>query len=204
MGSTTTQTTIANRALQLMGYQSISSLQENSRGAKAMFRAYQPVLQSELRKNYWGFAIRRAVLPADAAPPAFGKANYFTLPPDFLCIGPPDQSYGVNGGGTRTLKGPPINDWQIEGLKIATDQPAPLELRYVSSAVTESMFDPCFDEAFSAALAAMTCEELTQSNSKLQSIEQIYEAAIEIAKKRNAFEGRPVQPPTDSFILARF
>lgn len=214
MGSTTTQTTIANRALQLLGSQSISSLSENSRGAKSMNRAYQPVLLSELRKNYWNFSIKRASLPQDAVGPIFGKSNYYTLPPDFLDLAPPDMVFGVSGGGTLAgnqilsgtpiITGSPIVDWLIEGNKIASNQVAPLNIRYVSSAVTESMFDPCFDEAFAAALAVMCCEELTQSNTKFSNLAQVYEAAIEMAKKRNAFEGRPTQPPTDSYVLARF
>lgn len=214
MGSTTTQTTIANRALQLLGYQAISSIQENSRGAKAMNRAYQPVLLSELRKNYWNFAIARAALPQNAIGPAFGKSFYYSLPPDFLDIAPPDQVFGVAGGGTLAgnqilagtpiITGSPIVDWQIEGGMIASNQVAPLNIRYVSSNVTESMFDPCFEEAFAAALAVMTCEELTQSNTKLAALAQIYDQAIEIAKKRNAFDGRPIQPPTDTYVIARF
>lgn len=214
MGSTTTQVSICNRALQLLGSPPISSLQENSRGARAMNVAYYPVLYSELRKNYWNFAIKRASLAADAVGPAFGRSNYFTLPSDFLDLAPPDQVYGVSGGGTIAgnqilagtpiITGSPMLDWDIEGNKIATNQQAPLNIRYVSSAVTESQFDPCFDEAFSCSLAMYTCEEITQSNSKLQAVMQFYDNAIEIAKKRDAFEGRPVQPPTDTYIVARF
>jgi hypothetical protein len=214
VGSTTTQTTIANRALQIVGYQPISSIQENSRGAKAMNRAYQPVLYSELRKNYWNFATVRASLPQAAVGPTFGPSNYFPLPPDFLCIAPPDQTFGVGGignligngilSGSPIITGSPITDWLIEGNQIASNQAGPLNIRYISNAVTESMFDPCFDEAFSAALATMCCEELTQSNTKLAACAKIYEDAIETAKKRNAFDGRPIQPPTDSFVIARF
>lgn len=214
MGSTTTKTTIANRALQLLGSRAINDLNENSNGARAMNRAYSPVLLSELRKNYWNFSIKRASLPADAVGPSFGKSSYFTLPPDFLDLAPPDQVFGVAGGGTLAgnqilagtpiITGSPILDWMIEGSKIATNQVAPLNIRYVSSDITESQFDPCFDEAFSAALAVMCCEELTQSNTKLQALAQIYDQAIEVAKKRNAFEGRPTQPPTDTYVIARF
>lgn len=214
MGSTTTQTTIANRALQILGYQPISSLSENSRGARAINRAYTPVLLSELRKNYWNFAIARVAIPQNAVGPAFGKSYYYTLPPDFLDIAPPDQVYGTSGGGTLAgnqilagtpiITGSPILDWQIEGNLIASNQVPPLNMRYVSSNVTESLFDPCFEESFAAALALMTCEELTQSNTKLAAVAKIYEDSIEIAKKRNAFDGRPIQPPTDSFIIARF
>lgn len=179
-----------------------------------MIRAYQPVLLSELRKNYWNFAMSRASLTAAAVGPAFGKSNYFPLPPDFLRLGPPDQVFGVAGGGTLAgnqilagtpiITGSPILDWQIEGNQIATNQQGPLNIRYITSNVTEAMFDPCFDEAFSAALAVLTCEELTQSNTKLASVEAIYDNAIETAEKENAFEQRPIQPPTDTFIISRF
>lgn len=214
MGSTTTKTSIANRALQIVGYEPISSITENSRGARAMNRAYQPVLLSELRKNYWNFATKRAVLAASATQPVFGPTNYYPLPYDFLCIAPPDQLYETSGAGTMVgggvfsgspvITGSPITDWLIEGNQIASNQASPINLRYISSDVTESSFDPCFDEAFAAALAAMTSEELTQSNTKLAAIGQIYDQAIETAKKRNAFDGRPIQPPTDNFIIARF
>lgn len=214
MASGTTQTTIANRALQILGYEPISSIQENSRGARAINRAYTPVLLSELRKNYWNFATARASLPQNAVGPGFGKSFYYTLPPDFLCIAPPDQIFGISGGGTIAgnqvlagtpiITGSPILDWTIEGNQIATNQQPPLNIRYISSNVTESLFDPCFEESFAAALAVMCCEELTQSNSKLQACAKIYDDAIEIAKKRNAFDGRPIQPPTDTFIIARF
>ena len=214
MGVNTTATTIANRALQLLGYQAITSLTDGSRGAKAMNRAYGPVLESELRKNYWNFAIARAQLAASATAPPFGRSYYYPLPPDFLDLAPPDQIYGITGGGTVAgnqvlsgapiISGSPMVDWAIRGNMIATNQNPPLNLRYVSSNVTESQFDPCFAEAFSAALAVNTCEELTQSTSKLVAAAKAYDDAIELAMKRNAFEGRPIQPPTDSFIMSRF
>lgn len=203
MASTTTQTTIINRALQLLGYKAVGSINDNDRGAKAMLRAYDSVLADELRAHHWNFALKRAVLPASATPPLFGKANYFPLPPDFLDLAPLDPTFGANGGGP--ISGPPaITDWQIEGMQIASDDPAPINIRYITSSVTESMFDPNFSEAFAAKLATMCCEELTQSNSKLAAAGAVYDRAIERAKNRNSFENRPVQPQLDSWISARF
>ncbi len=203
MASTTTQTTIINRALQILGYKAVGSINDNDRGARAMLRAYAPVLADELRAHHWNFALKRAILPASATPPLFGKANYFPLPPDFLDLAPLDPTFGANGGGP--ISGPPaITDWQIEGLQIASDDQAPIQIRYVSSDITESMFDPNFCEAFAAKLAAMACEELTQSNTKLAAAGAVYDRAIERAKNRNAFENRPVQPQLDSGISARF
>jgi len=213
MGSTTTQTTIINRALQLLGYKPVGSINDNDRGARAMNRAYIPVLEAMLRENFWSFSIKRAILPAASTAPAFGKANYFQLPGDFLMIAPPDQfvNYGVMSTGlipSAPNTGVSYQDWQIEsfpggGQAIATDQGAPLYLRYVSNAINEGNFDPSFSEAFSAVLAMECCEELTQSNTKLQNLEKIHDDAINLAKKRNAFEMMPVQPPVDPWLLVR-
>lgn len=216
MASTTTQTTIINRALQLLGYKPVGSINDNDRGARAMNRAYYPVLEAMLRENFWSFSIRREIIAAASEKPIFGKANYFPLPGDFIMIAPPDQytSYtlgaipaglipaGQNSSGT-------YNDWQIEnfpggGQAIIADQPGPLYLRYITSSVTEANFDPSFAEAFAAALAMDTCEELTQSNTKMATMEKMHDDAINLAKKRNAFEEMPVQPPVDAWILVRW
>jgi hypothetical protein len=210
VSSTTTQTSICNRALQLVGYQSISSINDNSRGARAMNRAYQPVLLNTLRSNFWSFAITRAILPASSTTPAFGPSNYFPLPGDFVMLAMPDQvtnyAFGAQPGVPYTNTG--CNDWQIESFNgqtaITSSQPSPLYIRYVTSNVTEANFDASFAEAFSANLAMETCEELTQSNTKLTDISKIYDTAIDNAKKRNAFENNPVRPPIDPYILCRF
>lgn len=212
MAATTTQTQIANRALQILGYQRISSITENSRGAIAINRAYQPVLLKTLRDNYWSFAIMRAILPAAVQKPAFGPAAYFPLPGDFLHLAPPDDLSpnirafvpGVNGPSF----GRAPDDWQIENmgtgqLAIASNEQGPIYVRYVSSNVTESMFDVSFAEALSANLAFETCEELTQSNSKLAAAEKSYDDAIKQARKRNAFEMQPMSAPMDDYLIRR-
>lgn len=215
MASTTTQTTLINRALQILGYKPVGSINDNDRGARAMLRAYNPCLQSVLRENFWSFSIRRAILPAAGVKPVFGKSNYFPLPGDFIMVAPPDQytnyTFGAIPAGlipSTPNTGMQYNDWQLEsmpagGNAIASDDPAPIYLRYISNAITEANFDPSFCEAFSAALAMETCEELTQSNTKLAAISKMHDDAIEMAKKRNAFELMPVQPPVDSWILVR-
>lgn len=206
MASTTTQMQIVNRGLQLLGSKSISSLQENSNGARAMNRAYQPTFLNELRENFWRFSIKRAQLAISATKPLFGIGNYFPLPPDFLMMAPNDTAMTNNGiVGAEFVTGP--RDWQIENMgdqiAIVSNDTGPLNLRYVSSAVTESMFDVSFAEMLSASLAMNTCEEITQSNTKMANAEKFYDNANEQAKKRNAFELPPMSSPTDSWLLAR-
>ena len=200
--------------LQLVGYKPIGSLTDNDRGARAINRAYVPCLESVLRENYWSFSIQRVSVPASTIKPQFGKANYFPLPPDFVMLAPPDQNPNYTFGAipvppVQPNSGMQYNDWQIEqmgndqGLAIATNDPSPLMFRYVSNDIAENSFDTCFAEAFAVRLAIEVCEELTQSNARLAALGTMYKEKMGTAKRRNAFEEQPVQPPVDSYILVR-
>lgn len=193
MANSTTQTTIANAALQLVGYKAISLITDNDRGARAVNRTYFDTKIAELRKHFWNFAIKRASLAASVTAPIFGKSFYYPLPGDFLMLAPRDPGFNSNR-----------SDWQIEGTQICSSETSPLEIRYISSNVTESQFDACFAQSFAAAIAVSICEELTQSNSKLQNVMKIYDATIKDAKKQNAFENRPVKPLQSEWLTKRF
>lgn len=162
-----------------------------------MQRAYDPVLLSELRKHTWNFSIRRANLPADATAPVFGKTKYFPLPGDYLFLAPEET----------TFSDPSRRDFNLETLNnslcIVSNLDAPLPIRYVSSNITESLFDPLFAEGLSAALAVACCEEITNSGSKIQTASAIYKEQMQLAKRRNAFENAPVKSPTCSWIYVR-
>lgn len=193
MAATTTKIGIINRALQHLGVASISSLTENSRGAKAMAKAYDSVLLAELRKNIWRFAVKRAQLAASGSQPIFGKTNYFPLPGDFVRLAPEEANF----------HDPRSRDWEIEGSNIVSSDGAPIDVRYVSSSIQESQFDVLFAEGFAAALARACCEEITNSNTKLQAIAAVYDDAIKAARKTNSIESRPLRPPTCSWITVR-
>ena len=194
MPNSTTETSIIDRALQLLGLSQISSPQQvGSRGAKAMQRAYQPVLLSELQKHYWHFAIKRAQLPASNTPPVHTKKNAFPLPGDYIMLAPEDQ-YGELQQ---------RNDWIIEGNSIISDENGPIYIRYVSRDITTNMFDAIFAEAFSAALAVSTCEDLTNSLAKLERVGAIYIDQIAIARKRGSILSQKPRLPVSSWISRR-
>lgn len=208
MAQTTTQIQIINRALQLLGAKSISSINDNSTGARVMNVAYQPVLLNELRQNFWRFSIKRIILAAAATKPIFGPANYFPLPGDYIMLAPQDTNVNPNSTGPSIQGTTTPRDWQVEnngqgGLALVTNDQAPLNVRYVSSAITESLFDVSFAEALAGALAMNTCEQLTQSNSKIATAAKFYEGVIDQARKRNCFEIPPMAPPVDSYLLVR-
>lgn len=197
MPAAITKIGILNRGLQLLGQPGISSLNENSVSARSMIRAYDSIYLSEIEKNTWNFSIRRANLVADATAPIFGKARYFPLPGDFLFLAPEETTY--NNPSRRDFQQEVFNNT----LCIVSSDDAPLPIRYVSSEVPESLFSATFAEAFACALALACCEEITNSNSKLQNLMMIYRDSINLAKKRNDIQNAPVKSPTCSWITVR-
>lgn len=193
MPATVTKIGIINRALQLLGSQPISSIQENSRGARAMNRAYPSVFLSELEANTWSFSIKRASLPETAIPPIFGKPHEYPLPGDFLFLAPEETTYS----------NPRTRDWEMEGTSILSSDSSPLNIRYVSSSITEGSFSATFAEAFAVSLAIATCEEITNSNTKLANLAQFYDKSIQRAQKRNDIQRPPRKQPTCSWITVR-
>ena len=189
-----TKTSIVNRALQILGYQSVSSIQQvGDRGAKAMERAYTSVLESELQKHYWHFAIKRASIPKSATPPVHTKDNAYPLPGDYIMLAPEDQLSDF----------PLANGWFIESGSIITNDASPLLIRYVSNSITESSFDALFAEAFAAALALATGEELTQSAGKIERAGAIYLEQIGLAKRRGSIINPKPRAPVSPWISMR-
>lgn len=183
---------ICNRALQKLGARRINTLTEDSVNARACNAAYTELRDAELRAHTWNFAIERASLAADATAPAWGRANSFTLPSDYIKLADPYPEDNENS-----------RDWQVEGGKILTDESAPLYIRYVKRATDANAMDPLFREALASKLAVELCEAVTQSNTKKQAAMEGYVQAIRQAKKANAIEGVPAQPAEDSWITVR-
>jgi len=183
---------IANRALQLLGAKSIVSLLEDSRNARSINLAFEPVKLAELRKHPWSFAIKRAQLAADAVAPLFTKTSSFTLPSDCIRVLSPDPEVNFND-----------LDWQIEGRKIITNDTAPLDVRYIYNVTDSNEMDVLFREALSSKLAMELSEEITQSNAKKADAAKLYEEAISEAKKANAIERVAQRPPEDIWVTVR-
>lgn len=183
---------IVNRGLQLLGAKRITSLTEDSRNARAMSAAYESVKLAELRKHPWGFAIKRAQLAASATAPLFTRSNSFPLPADYVRLLAPDPEVNYND-----------IDWIIEGRNIITNDSAPLDVRYIYDVTDPNEMDALFRESFSAKLAEATCEEITQSNSKIANAQVAYKQAISDAKHANAIEKTAEKPPEDDWVTCR-
>lgn len=181
---------ICNRALQKLGAKRITSFDQDSPNARSCAVAYEKLKKALLRKHPWVFASTRVALPADTQAPAFGYQYQYQLPADYLRLLPLDRGYVS-----------PEENYQIEGTKILTNDLAPLQIRYVRN--TDENFDPLFEEALASYIAMELCEEITQSNTKMQSALQSYKDAIAEAKRTNAIEQIAAEPPEDTWVSRR-
>lgn len=186
------ETSICNRALQRLGAKRIVSLTEGSVNSKACLAAYAARRDALLRKHRWNFAIDRATLAADAVAPAWGRANAFELPPTSLMPIPPYPEQNLND-----------RDWVVEGKKILTNEQAPLYVRFIKQVTDPNEMDPIFREVLSADLAVELCEELTQSNTKKDRLEEDLKRELADARKANAFEKVLGEPATSPFVSKR-
>lgn len=179
---------ICNGALQRLGAARITSLEDNTKNARECNAAYERRRDAMLRKHRWSFAITRAQLAADSTAPAFGPANYFTLPTDCMRVLLPDEV---------------DTDWVIEGRKIATDWGAPLELRYVKQVTDPNTMDALFREALAIDLALTLCETITGSNQKAEGLRNELRDVMAEAKRTNAIELPAGEIREDDWLTAR-
>lgn len=184
---------IANRGLQLLGAKRITSFTEDSRNARAINAAYEPVKLALLRKHTWCCATKRTQLAASSTDPLFGKTSSFPLPADWVRSLPLDPEFQRND-----------DDRVIEGRNILTDESAPLDLRYIYNVTDPNEMDSLFREALACALAEALCEEITQSNTKMVTVVTANKDIIAEARRANAIEKPAEQPPEDTWVTVRY
>jgi hypothetical protein len=99
--------------------------------------------------------------------------------------------------------GLPYDDWIFEGDFITTTDSPVIILRFVADIQDVSLMDPMFCEGLGARIGLEICEPLTQSDSKLGTISQIYKTFMGEARAINGIETGTVEPPLDDYISCR-
>lgn len=198
----TSQISICNRALQILGSESIINIVEDNNRARALTIAYDAVRMAELRRNKWRFAIKRTSVPALSDAPDSDYRYAYELPVDWLRLIPGGDIWQASdltdyrgGAGSAT--------YEIEGRTILTNLTAPLKLRYMWDVTDTSLFDATFAESFANRLAFEICERITQSDSKKQVAWGGYRTSIREASKINAIEGAAESIADDTWVTAR-
>lgn len=185
----TSKVAICNKALIKLGAETIASLTENSENSNTLLAIYDGVLDTELRKHPWNFAIKRVSLAADVDTPETDEyTTQYTLPTDLVRLLP---------GNSSSL------DWKVEGRKIITNTTGAMYIRYVARITDTNEYDSAFVDVLAQALAVEMCERRTQSNQKAMTVREDYKFAVREAKKANAFENISDEFPEDTWITAR-
>lgn len=197
---------ICNMALQELGCNKIASFHppDNSVNARACARMYFRVLDNLLREHPWTFAISRFQLPMDTKSPLFGYSYAYPLPAGWRKIIPITNNEQYYFGAPNQANGSMLGrQYSVEGNSILCNYTAPLNVRLVMYVDDTSKFDSAFDLAFSKMLAIEMCEELTQSNTKKQKLEDEMIVVIDKAKFANAIENPSHEPPEDRYTKVR-
>lgn len=183
---------IANVALGRLGCRRITSFADSTTESEVARTFYFDARDRLLEHYTWDFAVQMAQLAASITAPLFNRANAFALPADFLRLIRPFPEAN------------PMNyDLIMQSGFIYTDQPAPLNLRYVAQIKDVTRFSPTFRKALGLELAADMCEQLTQSNTKKDMLLREFANTIADAKRIKAIQAPPVDAPTDDWLTVR-
>lgn len=172
----TTAVDICSNALLMLGNKPISSFDEVTDRAVLCRTLYPQVRDSVLRSHPWNCAIKRVILSPSTTPPAFGWANAFLLPGDWL------RTLSVGDEGEA-------NDYQIEGRQILANV-SEAKLRYIAQA-TENTWDSMLVNAVTVAMRQVMAYPITTSTSLEQLVMQAIAGVLQQARAVDGQENPP-------------
>lgn len=185
---------ISNSALTIIGSVKIVAMNDPSPEARECNSNYDSCRRAVLRDFPWNFATARVVLSTpDATPPAFGFANRFALPDDFIRV-----HTAFDESGCQMLP----NSYRIESGFLITDEDT-IWLKYVYDLEDTAEFDPLFDQALAANLAAKIAFKITGSESTRESAQKVYMDELSRAKYTDSVEEATTILEADEWISAR-
>lgn len=182
---------IANLAIQLCGAEAVLvTLDDVNKEARLCRANYDQARRSVLSRHPWKFSILRVLVDVDTTfTPAFGYTAQYLLPDDYLRVVSIDDTY--NGAWTR------------EGRYMLYSGGSQMKLRYITDTQTIELFDPLFIDALVADMAKRIVYPLTQSNDRLQLIEETAKIVLRYAKRADAIEQSVIGIEAETFVDAR-
>ena len=183
---------IANAALRKLGHSPITAFDENSKAARLANERYAEVRDELLSRHPWNFALKRRALSASATAPAWGYANAYPLPPDYI------RMFEVNEEDENSGK------WKVENGEVVTDLSAPLKIRYVYQVTDANRMSAGFREAFASTLAADWAEDMTGDDSVVDAKTKLSVRAVAQARSNDGQEGIPDQIESDDWVNTRY
>lgn len=183
---------IWNRALQKLGSEQLSDTITNSKRARALDIAYEPLRDALLEQYPWTFAKKLANLASDGTfSPEWKYANQYLLPEDALTVVQVDTTedyevilpkYSASDDSTIPSKS-----------AIATDATGALPVMYISRVENEDIYSPLFCELLSTMIAMDTCEEITGNSTKKAELKDDLKMLNRTAKTTHSKQRSPTQ-----------
>ena len=180
---------IVNRALDKLGQQPITSLDDGNTAANLATRTWPIVRDQVLRSHPWNFAVRRDNLAPLEETPDWGFAYQHQLPDKLLRL--------------LEIRDLSTDEYQIENNKILCDDDV-VYIRYIVQVTDPNEYDASFVNAVSVAMAFEMCERLTQSNTKKKILADEYQTVMDQAKLVDAVENPPSAFEEDSWVEVRY
>lgn len=207
MSTVTSETQIANAALNRLGVEPISSLNDNKKRAKVLKSLYTITRNNVIQAAPWNFAMERVILTPLASDPLFDFENKFALPNDCLRVWTvTDGGDAAGGSGVKHPYNYYIDggvDYRVEGDKILADIKKAYVI-YIKEVTDVSLFDPGFVKAFYLTLAAEASYSIIQNTTEKNSLLEEAEFYITRAASVNSQEDELEDFEFDHFISPRF
>lgn len=132
-----------------------------------------------------------------------GNRNVYRLPSGFLRVAPQNAKAGINPA-LGAPAGVAHSDWEYEDQYLITHGTGPILFRFVADMTDVAKFDDMFCNGLACRIGLAVCERLTQSTAKHGKIASEYKYFMDEARKVNAVEMGPEEPPDDEFITCRY
>jgi len=180
---------ICNRALDKLGQNPITSLDDGNTAANLCTRVWPITRDQVLREHPWNFAVKRIVTAPSLTSPPWGFNYQHPIPSDCLRI--------------IELQDVKADEYQIENKNILTDYDT-LHLRYIYRVEDPNKFDSLFADLIATRMAFEMCEGLTQSTTKKDWLWEEYKDALTRSKRTDGQENPLIEQAEDSWIEVRY
>jgi hypothetical protein len=182
---------VCNKALALLGANTILSLNDNQTEAIVCKAAYEAVRDKVLEDRAWTFATGRQILDPDSVAPPFGYARRFLIPSTWIRIFKADNP-NLNG----KLK------WEREGDYILCNE-MQVFATFIQRVDDISKWSPAAIDAFSYLLASEMSLPITENRALMETYRAIYDNLIIDAGATDGAQGRAEQLRADRLRVGR-
>lgn len=192
---------IVNRGLAMLGEPPIQSLLDNVKAARLAGMLYDALLDQELARHFWRFAIGRVLIDETVNDEPRGPFQFsYALPSDWLTT----VWIGDLPTGQLPIPVDAVPEWSHEGRFILTNEAAPISLLYVRRTQDTTKFHALFAEILAARLGMDMADSLTNSTAKWQKCRLVYKEALAEARRIQAIMEPPrFSTPDDSWLASR-